>query len=47
MDTEKYILRGYSSSKKWINDDEYILCINLDVQKVTTIDKVICELIIS
>ena len=47
MDTEKYILRGYSSSKKWINDDEYILCINLDVLKVTTIDKIICELIIS
>ncbi len=47
MDTEKYILRGYSSSKKWINDEEYILYINIDVQKVTTIDKIICELIIN
>jgi hypothetical protein len=42
-----YILRDCSLSKEWVNDEEYNLHINVDVQKVTTIDKIICELIIS
>ncbi len=42
-----YILRGYSLSKEHVNDEEYNLHINVDVQKITTIDSVVCELIIN
>lgn len=41
-----YILRGCSSTKEWVNDGEYDLHINLDVQKINCIDKIVCETII-
>lgn len=41
-----YILRGCSFTKEWVNDEEYDLHINVDVQKVTSIDKIVCDLII-
>ena len=41
-----YILRGCSLSKEWVNDEEYDLYINVNVQKITSIDKIVCDLII-
>lgn len=41
-----YILRDCSLSKEWVNDDEYDMHINVDVQKINCIDKVVCDLII-
>ena len=41
-----YILRGCSFSKEWVNDEEYNLNINVDVQKIASIDKIVCDLII-
>ena len=41
-----YILRGCSSAKEWVNNEEYDLHINIDVQKIASIDKIVCDLII-
>lgn len=41
-----YILRDCSLSKEWVNDEEYDLYINVNVQKITSIDKIVCDLII-
>lgn len=42
-----YILRDCSLSKEWVNDEEYNLHINVVVQKITHIDKIVCDLIIN
>lgn len=41
-----YILRDCSLSKEWINNEEYNVHINIDVQKITPIDKIVFDLII-
>lgn len=41
-----YILKGCSSTKEWVNNEEYDLHINIDIQKINYIDKVVCDLII-
>ena len=41
-----YILKDCSLSKEWINNEEYNLHINIDVQKITPIDKIVFDLII-
>ena len=45
-ENEGYILRGCSTAKEWANDEEYDLYINVDVQKIASIDKIVCDLII-